>query len=310
VSSCRTILHRIDFLNGKRLTYGSVWKGEVMLKSFRFWCFAAGAGSLLITVLHVVSGGPEFHDPALASALPDAWKAAFSTVWHEVTALLLLNGVFLLATGMTWRKNTLALLLILLLNMSFTALFLGYGLGRLGNPWILLQWILFAGLSVMIALALLLPEQHTSTDATAEDQTAFAALPQATFADTYITRTVSHPTAMAAAQHVFNSSPAWVTSLLNLRNRIVSVFGLVHKPPAEIGAIGMFPIVSQTADRVVLGFDDKHLDFRIVVNLRQAENAVLLTTLVQPHNVFGRLYLAVVKPFHRLIVPTMLSRAA
>ncbi len=281
-----------------------------MLKSFRFWCFAAGAGSLIITVLHVVSGGPQFHDPALASALPDAWKAAFSTVWHEVTALLLLNGVFLIAAGMTWRKNALALLLMLLLNVAFAVLFLGYGLGRLGDPWILLQWILFAGLSLMIVLALALPGQHAGTDATADDQAAFSALPQATFADTYMARAVSHPTAMAAALHVFDHTPAWVTSLLTLRNRIVRVFGLVHQPPAEISAIGMFPVIGQTADRVVLGFDDKHLDFRIVINLRRAENAVLLTTLVQPHNVFGKLYLTVVKPFHRLIVPTMLSRAA
>jgi hypothetical protein len=280
-----------------------------MLKSFRFWCFAAGISSFIITVLHMVGGGPQFHNPALASTLPDAWKVAFSTVWHEVTALLFLNGIFLFATGLTWRKNTLALLLMLLLNLAFAALFFGYGLERLGSPWILLQWILFAGVSVMIGLACILPGQHAGTEAIAEDRSAFTVLPQASFADTFVTRSVSHPTAMAAALHVFGHSPAWVTVLLNLRNRIVGLFGLIHEPPAA-NAIGMFPIISQTADRVVLGFDDRHLDFRIIVNLRRAENALLLTTLVQPHNIWGRVYLAIVKPFHRLIVPTMLSRAA
>jgi Protein of unknown function (DUF2867) len=280
-----------------------------MLKSFRFWCFAAGVTSLIIAVLHVVGGGPQFHIPALVSDLPDAWKAAFSTIWHEVTALLLLNGGFLIAVGLTWRKNSLALLLMLLLNLAFAALFFGYGMLRLGTPWILLQWVLFAGLSLMIGLAFFMQGQHAGTDATTQDQDAFAALPDASFIDTYVTRSVSHPTAMAAAMHVLGQSPVWVRQLLNLRNRIAGVFGLIHEPPST-HAIGLFPVISETADRVVLGFDDRHLDFRIIVNVQRHESSVRLTTLVKPHNVWGSIYLALVKPFHRLIVPTLLSRAA
>jgi hypothetical protein len=35
---------------------------------------------------------------------------------------------------------------------------------------------------------------------------------------------------------------------------------------------------------------------------------VTLTTLVKTHNLFGRIYLATITPFHRRIAPAMLRR--
>ena len=284
-----------------------------MLKSFRLWSFGAAAMSLIIAVLHVLGGGPEFHEPALASAMPAAWKAVFSSVWHEVTALLVLNGLFLIAAGMTWRKNTLLLALVLLLNISFAGLFFFYGVVRLGSPWILLQWILFTLQSVLIAAALTVSGNNGVVEEVGDHNASSDILPGATFSDTYVTRNRKHESAIAATRCLFDRSPVWITHLLNLRNRIVKVFGLVHETPEMAvteSTIGMFPVVTQSHDNVVLGFDDKHLDFRIVVNIRRAEGLILLTTLVKPHNIWGRIYLAIVMPFHRLIVPSLLSHAA
>jgi Protein of unknown function (DUF2867) len=42
----------------------------------------------------------------------------------------------------------------------------------------------------------------------------------------------------------------------------------------------------------------------------EAGQQVTATTLVKTHNVFGRLYLAIILPFHRLIVPAMLRQIA
>jgi hypothetical protein len=59
------------------------------------------------------------------------------------------------------------------------------------------------------------------------------------------------------------------------------------------------------------GLDDRHLDFRIVVeteSLPDSRTAVRMMTLVKRHNLPGRLYLAVIMPFHKLIVKTALSR--
>ncbi len=90
-----------------------------------------------------------------------------------------------------------------------------------------------------------------------------------------------------------------------LRNRVVSLFGLRTVELAAGTSAGGFPVLSSTQERTVLGFDDRHLDFRIVVDLEEKGNGqmVIVTTIVRRKNLFGRLYLLVVGPFHRRIVP-------
>jgi hypothetical protein len=80
---------------------------------------------------------------------------------------------------------------------------------------------------------------------------------------------------------------------------------------ARLERIGLFPVISSTPERVVLGFNDSHLDFRLVIDvatLGELRRQVIVTTLVQTHNWLGRTYLAIVMPFHRRIVPAMLAR--
>jgi hypothetical protein len=82
--------------------------------------------------------------------------------------------------------------------------------------------------------------------------------------------------------------------------------------PAPRGMIGIFPVLSETPDRLIAGFNDSHLDFRVVIDVTAPEGVrqVTLTTLVKTHNWFGRTYLAVIMPFHRLIAPTLLRQVA
>ena len=74
--------------------------------------------------------------------------------------------------------------------------------------------------------------------------------------------------------------------------------------------IGIFPVVSETPDRLIAGFNDSHLDFRVVVDVTAPASVrqVTLTTLVKTHNWLGRTYLAIITPFHRLIVPALLRQ--
>lgn len=99
--------------------------------------------------------------------------------------------------------------------------------------------------------------------------------------------------------------PAWISCLMAFRNRIVSLFGLKTVTLAAGASAGGFPVLSSVAERTVLGFDDSHLDFRIVVDLEQEMHAqtVKVTTIVRRKSLFGRAYLFVVAPFHRRIVP-------
>jgi hypothetical protein len=74
----------------------------------------------------------------------------------------------------------------------------------------------------------------------------------------------------------------------------------------------MFPVLSETPQRIVAGFDDNHLDFRAVVDVVTSggNQRVTATTVVLTHNLLGRVYLTIIAPFHRLIVRSALRRAA
>jgi hypothetical protein len=62
---------------------------------------------------------------------------------------------------------------------------------------------------------------------------------------------------------------------------------------------------------IVTGGDDKHLDFRVLVSrVREGgRDKVVLSTVVSPHNFFGKAYLFLILPFHKAGVKTILSNA-
>jgi Protein of unknown function (DUF2867) len=141
-------------------------------------------------------------------------------------------------------------------------------------------------------------------------------LPGAQFIDAYsITVDDAALDARHAAEKMTTRGPRWTEALLRLRNGLVAPFGLKTAVPTGIGApdsVGIFPVLSETPGRLVAGLDDAHLDFRLVVDVAGTgtERRVTATTLVLTHNLLGRAYLAVILPFHRLIVPSMLRKIA
>lgn len=101
--------------------------------------------------------------------------------------------------------------------------------------------------------------------------------------------------------------PNWANWLLGLRNMIVKPFGLkTDMDDAQNGAI--FPVQYETTEEIIVGTDDRHLDFRITV-LRE-NDMIHMGTWVRPKNVFGKIYLTVVMPFHILIVRDAMRRIA
>lgn len=117
------------------------------------------------------------------------------------------------------------------------------------------------------------------------------------------------------AQQTIGTMPRWAKGLLWLRNIVVAPFGLkpdgLQDAAPQSGCIGIFPILHETDTQIVLGLDDRHLDFRIVVDRHQTAgtNRIRATTLVQRHNTFGRCYITLITPFHQLIVRSVLSNA-
>jgi hypothetical protein len=132
-------------------------------------------------------------------------------------------------------------------------------------------------------------------------------LPGSDFADAFALDLTEQVEAPEAARRAFSGLPGWARQLLALRNAVVAPLGL--RTMAKEGPhLGMFPIVSSTPQRVVLGFDDWHLDFRIVLDVLPGR--AVMTTLVRRRHWFGRLYLACVMPFHKRIVPAALAKVA
>jgi hypothetical protein len=142
-------------------------------------------------------------------------------------------------------------------------------------------------------------------------------LPAADWADRFtLGLPVDNLTAREAARLALENPPGWVRRLMALRNALVAPFGLkgaAEELKTSEVEIGGFPVVSASDDRVVLGFDDRHLDFRIVIDVmadRPRGQTLSVMTLVHRNNLFGRLYLAAVMPFHKLIVRTALTGVA
>jgi Protein of unknown function (DUF2867) len=138
--------------------------------------------------------------------------------------------------------------------------------------------------------------------ATVDVEALDALLPGWDHADAYAVRPAPDD-ALTAARVLFDVT-ARGRVVLRLRDLLVRPFGL---EPALGTREEVFPVLHRSAERVVLGLDDRHLDFRVLVDVRAGE--VRCTTAIR-RRPLGRAYFAVVGPFHRRIVPAMLERAA
>ena len=139
-------------------------------------------------------------------------------------------------------------------------------------------------------------------------------LPDANFTDAYEVVVKQRAGSLIFVRRIMSSMPNWVSALLSLRNAMMATLGLkTDEVPSPGEKFGMFPVISTNDNRTILGFDDKHLDFRLVLDAAPAADQstkVTLSTVVKTHNLFGKAYLAVVMPFHRVIARTMLARVA
>ena len=136
------------------------------------------------------------------------------------------------------------------------------------------------------------------------------------FSDTFSTSNHSN-TIEKVAKLIFDTSPKWVSNLFRLRNWIVKFFGLKTTAPADYhtkfevgGYVKFFKIYYIADNEVIMGADDKHLNFRVLIcNTNSERHNIKVTTLVKFNNSFGKFYMTLVKPFHRLVVMKMVSQA-
>tara|TARA_R100000005_G_scaffold94926_2_gene74533 strand:- start:5931 stop:6449 length:519 start_codon:yes stop_codon:yes gene_type:complete len=123
-------------------------------------------------------------------------------------------------------------------------------------------------------------------------------------------------------QYVLIEMPGWARMLLRIRDSIVGLFGIrtsqdfpqdnsFRRILAVGDPVGFMQVRHIAGNEIILGEDDSHLDFRVTIYRAPGEaGLVSLATLVHRHNWIGRLYLALIMPFHILIVKSRLAAAA
>jgi hypothetical protein len=124
---------------------------------------------------------------------------------------------------------------------------------------------------------------------------------------------------------LFTSMPNWAHALFSLRNRLGTLVGLkpgdlamdtviprdVYYPVGDKAVF--FTVSHRTDEEIVMAESDRHLDFRASVRCtrrRDSELSVAVTTVVSFNNVWGRLYFALIKPFHKMILKSLLRAVA
>lgn len=101
------------------------------------------------------------------------------------------------------------------------------------------------------------------------------------------------------------SSPRVLTALMRVRDALVQPFGVETVGQGAAPYTG-FPLLATGDDEVVLGLDDKHLDFR--VGVRVTDTSCVMTTTVTLHDALGRVYWLPVRWFHPWAVRTVLRQ--
>src|SRR4030081_2720645 len=121
------------------------------------------------------------------------------------------------------------------------------------------------------------------------------------------------------ARALFERQAGWTRALAWVRDAVRATVGV--KSSRAIGAaaaargsvVGYFPLLSKSAGELVVGEDDRHLNFRVAILLRTGAaggRELVVATVVHCHNRRGRPALAVIAPFHRAIARANLEQAA
>jgi hypothetical protein len=143
--------------------------------------------------------------------------------------------------------------------------------------------------------------------------------PGADLADAYAMRLSldSSRSIVVLARCVLGNPAPWVQVLMGLRDTIMTRFGVKTARQLREGGsdrIDIFRIYSVSRNEMIVGEDDRHLDFRASVLLRPSEteagDELVITTVVHCHNLLGRFYIALIAPFHRMVVRSNLHQAA
>jgi hypothetical protein len=124
------------------------------------------------------------------------------------------------------------------------------------------------------------------------------------YCDSYCIKKTTNEGIEKITEQIFQL-PKWANVLMKIRHYIVKPFGL--KTTKETND-KMFPIIDQNENEIIMGINDNHLNFRVSVLTDRIQTYIYMTTVVQYKNNFGKIYFLFIKPFHRLMVSSIMRR--
>ncbi|MDH6355885.1 hypothetical protein M2132_002235 [Dysgonomonas sp. PH5-45] len=119
---------------------------------------------------------------------------------------------------------------------------------------------------------------------------------------------------------IFTDMPGWVNMLFKLRNFLVRFVGLkgnkgdnsqLENCIRSGGKYGVVSVPDKSDHETVLLLEDRHLNAYLSIHIMDTTtNAwdVSLITVVHFNNKLGNIYFTVIKPFHKIVVKSMLKR--
>lgn len=133
------------------------------------------------------------------------------------------------------------------------------------------------------------------------------------FADSYRIESLKDEEIKEVYLKLLSNNSTLIKSLMSFRNKIMSLFGfkteIKHSnniKDIRVGnKVGFFTIYYIDEHEIIAGEKDKHLDF--CVSFYKKDTNLTVTTLVQYNNFFGKIYMNLVKPFHKFVVKNMLK---
>lgn len=121
------------------------------------------------------------------------------------------------------------------------------------------------------------------------------------------------------AERALRQPAPWISTALAVRDLAVRPFGVLTSGEMRSrlerdgrDRVDFFPVLSRSSREIVLGEDDRHLDFRLSLLLDTRDDGrvdLIATSVVRCHNLFGRAYLAAIHLGHVFVVRSALARA-
>ncbi len=118
------------------------------------WILAAAIICGVTFFIHVIAGGIDVHNPLLESELSVELKAIISVLWHMISALFLINTVALYVASRSEKLRTGLVWLVSMQFIAMAAIFVFYGISRLGSPFAMGQWTIILFISVLAFVGL------------------------------------------------------------------------------------------------------------------------------------------------------------